>query len=147
MIAKNLGVADSDVHNVSETAPSVVGEYDVLIFGSSTYGAGDLHDDWYDFLLALEPLDLKGKKLALFGCGDESMGDTFCGAVGELYVRMKQTGVEFIGEGYGTQGYDFSESDAIQDGKTVGLLLDRVNHDDLTESRVKGWCELLTLQM
>lgn len=56
--------------------------------GSSTWGDGELEDDWYDFIAGVEVLDLKGKKVALFGCGDESMTDTFCNAVGELHDRL-----------------------------------------------------------
>ncbi len=147
MIASQLGVAPADVHDVAETAPSVLGDYDNLILGTATYGSGELQDDWYDFLAGAEQLDLSGKKVALFGCGDENMSDTFCGAVGELHDRMKQTGVEYIGEGYGTDGYEFSESQAVVDGHTVGLLLDCINHDNLTADRVKGWTDIVRLSL
>ncbi len=70
-IAKFMGVGSNDVHDVAKSAPSDVAGYDVLILGSSTWGAGNLQDDWYDFLDGLEVLDLEGKVVALFGCGDE----------------------------------------------------------------------------
>ena len=73
--------------------PSKVGGYDVLVLGTSTWGDGDLEDDWFDFLAGLESLDLAGKKIALFGCGDETMDDTFCSGVGELYERLQPTGL------------------------------------------------------
>ena len=76
-IGKLLNVDSADIHDVANTAPSEVGKYDVLIMGSSTWGDGELEDDWYDFIAGVEALDLKGKKVALFGCGDESMTDTF----------------------------------------------------------------------
>ena len=137
-IAKKLGVADADVHNVAKSAPSDVAPYDVLILGSSTWGAGELQDDWYDFLDGLEVLDLKDKQIALFGCGDESMSDTFCGAVGEIYNRLQKTGARFIGY-FNAEGYDFDESPAFIDGVYVGLLLDNVNKEELTEDRMKEW--------
>lgn len=141
-IAKLLNVSDSDVHDVAKTAPSAVAAYDVLILGSSTWGAGDLQDDWYDFLSGLEVLDLKGKDIALFGCGDESMSDTFCGALGEIYMRLLKTGAKFIGF-FNADGYYFQESPAFIDGVYVGLLLDQVNHEDLTPARLKAWTDKL----
>jgi len=139
-IAKVLGVANEDVHDVAKSKPSDVADYEVLVLGSSTWGAGELQDDWYDFLAGLESLDLKGKKIALFGVGDESMSDTFCGAVGELYKRLKPTGAEFIGF-FPADVYDYSESPAEVDGKIVGLLLDEVNKPELTDGRIAKWVE------
>ena len=69
-IAKQLGVADADVHNVADTPAGEVQKYDLLVLGSSTWGAGELQDDWYGFLDQLKAQDLSGKKVALFGCGD-----------------------------------------------------------------------------
>lgn len=35
-IAKKLGVADADVHDVVSTAPHALGDYDVILAGTST---------------------------------------------------------------------------------------------------------------
>ena len=59
-IGKLLNVDSADIHDVANTAPSEVGKYDVLIMGSSTWGDGELEDDWYDFIAGVEALDLKG---------------------------------------------------------------------------------------
>lgn len=146
MIAKCLGIKESDIHNVATTAPSDVAPYEVLILGSSTWGDGEMQDNMDDFSRGLEVLDLKGKDIALFGCGDETMHDTFCNAVGELYSRLKDTGARFIGEGFGTEGYSFDHSKAEIDGNTLGLLIDNVNHQDLTESRIQAWCKTVVAQ-
>lgn len=137
-----LGVADADIHDVASTSPVALGGYDVLLLGSSTWGNGDLEDNWYDFVDGAQVLDLSGKKIALFGCGDESMADTFCNAVGTLYERFKDTGAEFIGE-FNADGYTFDDSSA-RDGATMrGLVLDQVNHPELTDARLKTWTEQL----
>ena len=137
-IASKLGVPASDVIDVSKMNADMVKEYEVLLLGTSTWGDGELQDDWYDFLDGLEVLDLKDKQIALFGCGDESMSDTFCGAVGEIYNRLQKTGARFIGY-FNAEGYDFDESPAFIDGVYVGLLLDNVNKEELTEDRMKEW--------
>lgn len=141
-IADKLGVAEADVHDVAKSAPSDVAPYDVLLLGSSTWGSGDLQDDWEDYITGLEALDLKGKTIAIFGCGDESMSDTFCGAVGVLYDRLQKTGAKFVGD-YPADCYDYSETEADKDGKIVGLLLDEVNKPELTDGRIDGWLEVV----
>lgn len=141
-IAKLMGVADADVHDVGSTAPHTLGDYDLLILGSSTWGNGELEDDWFDFVDGASALDLTGKKIALFGCGDETMSDTFCDAVGVLYERLKGTGAEFVGE-YPADGYTFDKS-AASDGSTMrGLVLDEVNHPELTSNRLSHWTDEL----
>ena len=105
-IAKQLGVADADVHNVADTPAGEVQKYDLLVLGSSTWGAGELQDDWYGFLDQLKAQDLSGKKVALFGCGDSgSYPDTFCDAVGLIYDGLQQSGCTFVGA-YAPEGYD-----------------------------------------
>lgn len=145
-IAKCLAIKPTDVHNVDSTAPSAVGDYDVLIFGSSTWGSGEMQDDMANFIDGIEALDLRGKEIALFGCGDETMSDTFCNAVGELYMRLQKTGAKFIGS-FNTTGYDFEETEADVNGAIVGLLIDNMNHSELTEKRVKEWCDELKKEL
>lgn len=137
-IAERLSVSSDDVHDVANVGPSAVAPYDLLVCGTSTWGNGEVQTDWLDFLDGLEMEDLRGKKVALFGSGDETMADTFCSGVGELYKRIKRTGAEFVGS-YPANVYKFNHSEAIVDGAPVGLLLDDVNHPDLTPGRIDGW--------
>lgn len=145
-IATALGVGGEDVHNVADTAPSAVAPYDVLILGASTWGSGDLQDDMTDFVTGLEELSLRGKDLALFGCGDESMSDTFCNGVGEMHERLCKTGAKTIGA-FNTDGYTFSRSKAAPDGAAVGLLLDEMNRPELTEPRIAAWAAELRKEL
>ncbi len=139
MLAGELGIDPTDVHDVSKTAPSVVDNYDLLLLGSSTWGNGDMQDDWLYFIAALSAMDLSGKEVALFGEGDVAMSDTFCNAVGELYDRLQSTGARFIGS-FNVDGLEFDHSDAVKTpGQAVGLLLDDVNHAELTAPRVRAW--------
>ena len=71
-IAKQLGVADADVHNVADTPAGEVQKYDLLVLGSSTWGAGELQDDWYGFLDQLKAQDLSGKKDDLNSSGNNA---------------------------------------------------------------------------
>ena len=110
-----------------------------LVLGTSTWGAGELQDDWYDGLKVLQQANLSGKTIALFGCGDcQSYSDTFVGGIGELYNGIKQSGAHFIGE-VDTDGYSFDDSEAVVEGKFIGLPLDDVNEDDKTDARIDAW--------
>ena len=76
-------VEDKDIHDVSNASPADVAPYEILLLGCSTWGAGDLQDDWDSYLGKLKKLDLSEKTVALFGCGDSaSFSDTFCDAIG-----------------------------------------------------------------
>lgn len=142
-IAEKLGVADSDIHDVAGTAVNEVAPYEVLLLGSSTWGCGDLQDDWEGFLDGLKGQDLKGKLVGLFGCGDSaSFGDTFCNAMGTIYEGLQGTGCTFIGS-MDASGYSFDDSTACQEGMLVGLALDEMNEDDQTEGRMDQWIESL----
>ena len=143
-IAKALDVDKEDIHNVAGTAPSVVGNYELIIMGSPTYGLGELQEDWYDFLEGIEAMDLKGKKVAVFGLGDEQMTDTFCNAIGIIYNKVKKTGATMIGN-YNTFPYRFERSEAIpiEGALALGLMIDEVNHPDVTDVRIADWAKNL----
>ncbi len=139
-IATELGVAASDVFSAGQLNAELAGSYDVLVLGTSTWGDGELQDDWYDALEALKSADLSGKLVALFGCGDSaSYCDTFCDAIGIIYEGLKDSGCTFTGTGVSTDGYSFSSSRAVVDGAFVGLALDEQNESDQTDARISAW--------
>lgn len=138
-IADQLGIGKEDVHNVADTQVDAVNPYDVLLLGCSTWGAGELQDDWNDFLFKLKDQKLNGKTVGIFGCGDSaSFSSTFCDAIGVIYKELQQTGCRFTGETE-TSGYSFDGSEAEIDGKFVGLPIDENNESDKTDERVKNW--------
>lgn len=137
-IAEKLGAEVVDVANLDDAQ---VNEAENLILGTSTWGAGEVQDDWYDGLNKLKKLDLNGKTVALFGCGDcESYGDTFCGGMDEIYSALHDKGVKFVGQ-VSTDDYTFDDSAAVVDGKFVGLALDDINEDDKTPGRIDAWLD------
>lgn len=139
-IADKLGVSSSDVHSASDLTADLANQYEALILGTSTWGDGELQDDWYDGVKALKEADLSGKVVALFGCGDsESYCDTYCDGIGLLYNELKDSGCTFAGNHVSTDGYDFSSSIAVVDGEFVGLALDEVNQSSETPERIDAW--------
>lgn len=141
-IAKALGVDKSNLFDVAK-AGTDFSNYDLVIFGSSTYGMGDLQDDWESYIDDLKGADLKGKKVAIFGLGDSSSySDTFCDAMGKIYEVIKEKDAEIIGF-TSTDGYSYDDSEAVIDGQFVGLAIDNDNEPDETPSRIAKWVEIL----
>ena len=135
LIAEKLGI--SDVLNIADIDANKINSYDKIICGTSTWGSGDLQDDWdaFDF----SGLKLSGKTAAVFGMGDsESYSDSFCGGMGKLAEKLKEAGATLVGA-VPTDGYNFESSEAVVDGKFVGLPLDNDNQEDQTESRIDAW--------
>ena len=108
--------------------------------GTSTWGFGDLQDDWQTALDGLADLDLNGKKVAYFGTGDqETFPDTFIDGIGIIHEEIEKTGATVIGY-TSTDGYSFSGSRAlVDDSQFLGLAIDEVNQSDLTDERVEAW--------
>ena len=138
-IAQKLGV--SDVKNVSDVDAGVLAEYDNLLLGTSTWGAGELQDDWYGGIDSLKSANLSGKTIALFGCGDaDEYPDTFCGGMAEIYNTVKDNGANIIGQvDAGTYTYD--DSEAVIDGMFVGLALDCSESEAKSEKRIDDWLD------
>lgn len=145
-IAADMGVKNKDIYDVRNTAPSTLGDYDVILIGSSTWGDGEIQDDMQDFIDGVGVMNLTGKYVGVFGCGDDTMSETFCNAVGKIYDAMKNTGATMIG-GFNAAGYEFDHSDAEVDGRAVGLLIDNVNHDDLSPEKIKEWTDEIKKQI
>ena len=141
LIASKLGIAPADVHDAGKLTADLAGSYDVLILGTSTWGYGELQDDWNDAVETLKKMDLSGKTVALFGCGDsESYSDTFCDGMGILYEDLKDSQCKFIGFVPDT-GYTYNSSVSAVDGHFVGLAIDDVNEGDKTDERVSAWTD------
>merc|ERR1711865_797654 len=99
------------------------------IKGADEQRSGTGWDDWlYD---TLPNLDVTGKKVAIFGVGDQqSYGDNYCDAAGELYDLFTAAGAKV---------YDHVESKAVYDDKFCGLMCDEDNQYDMSEDRAKAW--------
>ena len=135
-IAQEIG---ADLLNAADSPDKKIAEYDNLILGTSTWGIGDLQDDWDSFLPLLVKADLNGKKIALFALGDsDGYGDSFVDGMGVIYEALSGKGCTVVGA-VETEGYSFSESKAVVNGTFVGLPLDEDNESHLTKDRLAKW--------
>lgn len=112
---------------------------DLLILGSPTYGDGTLQTDWEEHIDKLRAANLSGKKVALFGTGDqESYPGSFVDAMGILYDEVMEKGASVVGF-TPTAGYEYITSTAERDGQFVGLALDLDTQSGMTDKRVTAW--------
>lgn len=131
----------ADIFDVANVPADKLADYRNLIFGTSTWGVGDLQDDWDAFMPQLTKVSLEGKTVALFGLGDSiTYADSFVDGIGLIFEAIKDKGCTIVGE-VDTGGYDFEDSRFCIDGKFIGLPLDADNQDDLTEKRIDRWIE------
>lgn len=113
---------------------------DLLVLGGSTWGDGELTDDWVDFLPQLDQIDFEGKAVALFGVGDQvSYTYNFVSAMKVLYDKVIERGARVIASNVPTDGFEFAHSESVVDGKFIGLVIDEMNESDLTQSRIENW--------
>ena len=71
--------------------------HDLILFGSSTWGDDDIEmqEDFAEFMETMEGVDLSGKKMAVFGCGDSTYTH-FCGAVDYIQRKVEDLGAEVL---------------------------------------------------
>lgn len=139
-IAKQL---NADVFDVADNPVEELKKYENLILGTSTWGIGDLQDDWDNFISELENTDLNEKVCAIFGLGDgASYADSFVDGIGTIYKAIENKGCKIAGF-VDTAGYGYEASTAEINGKFVGLPLDEDNESNLTNERIDKWVEQL----
>lgn len=147
-VAANIASAlGAECLNVAEVSADTLAGFDALVLGSSTWGAGDLQDDWEANIGVLEGASLAGKKVAVFGTGDSlGFADTFCDAMARLRDAAAAAGATIVGVGP-VEGYDGIASRVFENGKFIGLPLDVTNQPELTDSRVAAWTEKLRTEL
>ena len=134
---------DVEMVNVEEIDEEAFLSHKNMILGVPTWFDGELPNYWDEFMPAIEDMKLKGKKVALFGLGDQlGYPENFVDAIGLLATSLEERGAKIIGL-TSPEGYTFERSVALRDGKFLGLALDIENQAALTDERIKTWVEQL----
>ncbi|NCA84096.1 MAG: flavodoxin [Clostridia bacterium] len=130
------------VINVEDASKADLNKFAYLVLGTPTWEIGEMQEDWLDFIAELKKADLKKKKIAIFGLGDqEASADSFADGAGRLYEAVAEKAT--VVGAWPTEGYDFAKSMAIKDGKFVGLIIDEDNQKEKTPERVNAWVKML----
>lgn len=135
--------------DIAEVSFDSLLDYDLLILGTPTWDFGELQQDWEDRLEEIARADLRGKAVALFGCGDaRGYPDFFQDGMGILWSQLEARGATLLGK-WSREGYDFSASRALTPDRDqfVGLAIDEHGQHRLTERRLDAWVRLLRAEI
>lgn len=141
-----FGDAAVTVYNLKEATIADINKYENLIFGTSSWGIGEMQDEWERFIDKLAEVDFAKRKVALFALGDQNeYPESFVDALGTLYCRLpdKKCVVGF----WPADSYNYYFSLADKDEKFVGLALDEHNQPKLSLDRINKWVEQLTKEL
>jgi flavodoxin I len=139
-----FGEQNVEMISVNEASVSDLEKYDRIIFGISTVGketwdSNYSNTDWSRFFPNISKVDFSGKTVAIFGLGDHiTYSSYFVNAIGVLAKELLKKGAKIVGE-VDPSGYEFDDSEAVMNGKFVGLPVDEDFEPELTDERVTNW--------
>ena len=140
-LRQRLGEQLLDVYNIAEQ-PLVNAEfYQYLIMGIPTWDYGELQEDWEEIWDDIDDVDFKGRKVALYGLGDQvGYPEWFLDAMGFLHHKLTKLGAELVGY-WPNEGYEYEGSKALtaDQQQFFGLALDDENQFDQTDARLDQW--------
>ena len=98
MIAKNMPDYDVVLYYVTDATEAAVKDADLVLYGCSTWGFGELQDDFIPYHDSTMTASLlKGKNVAVFGCGDkENYEDVFCEATEIIKTKALACGANIV---------------------------------------------------
>ncbi len=131
-----------DFFNIADTPIIQTQFYDFLIFGIPTWDYGELQEDWEEIWDELDSLDFSGKKIAIYGLGDQvGYPEWFLDAMGYLHSKLVHRGATPCGY-WPRAGYVFEASKALTPDQQyfVGLALDDETEFQLSDARIQQWC-------
>ncbi|MGD9978750.1 MAG: flavodoxin [Bacteroidales bacterium] len=137
-----------DIHPIKDTTAAMVNLYEIVIFGCSTLGAETWNGDnvkngWNWFRPEIEKIDVNGKVFAFFGTGDHiTYSRNFVDAMGILAKMLIEKDARIAGE-CSTNDYEFADSEAVINGKFIGLPIDEDFEPEKTQPRIENWVKEL----
>jgi flavodoxin I len=138
-VAEEFGQEKVELVNAENMTPEQFMSFDKYILAVPTWFDGELPNYWDEFIPALEDMDLKGRKFALFGNGDQKgYPENFVDGIGIMAEKLKICGAELIGF-TATEGYSFEKSRAVSGDRFMGLALDFENQGKLINHKIKDW--------
>jgi len=143
LLQHELGANQAELLELTATEPSRLEQYNNIICCVSTWGRSEMQDDWEALAPHFRLLNLKARKVAILGMGDQkNYPAAFADGVGKMAKLLRDMGLTLVGK-TSTEGYTFSASKAVESGQFLGLIIDEDNQHDLTMPRVRAWARQL----
>jgi len=129
--------------NAEELSEELFLSFEHIIIGVPTWFDGELPNYWDEFVPAIEELDLTGKKIALFGLGDQKgYPENFLDGVGIMATILEARGASLTGY-TSVEGYEFESSRAVRNDQFLGLAIDYENQGSMNKQRIAAWVDQL----
>jgi flavodoxin I len=142
-IRENFNDDQVEMVNAEDITEEVFMSFDQIIMGVATWFDGELPNFWDEFVPALEDLDLKGKKIALYGLGDQKgYPENFLDGVGVMAEILEEQGASLLGF-TSIEGYEFESSKALRGEQFAGLAIDYENQGSMNKERIAVWVDQL----
>ena len=142
-IIEEFGTENIEELNAENLTAEKFLSFDRLILGVPTWFDGELPNYWDEFVPEIEDMDLKGKKIAVFGNGNQiEYSENFVDGIGIMAILLEIQGATLCGF-TSTSGYNFEKSRGVRDTHFLGLALDFENQSKSNKSRVKNWVNQL----
>ncbi len=142
-IRENFNDDQVEMVNAEEINEEVFMSFDQIIMGVATWFDGELPNFWDEFVPALEDLDLKGKKIALYGLGDQKgYPENFLDGMGVMAGILEEQGASLVGF-TSIEGYEFESSKALRGEQFAGLAIDYENQGSMNKERIAVWVDQL----
>ncbi len=142
-IRENFNDDQVEMVNAEDITEEVFMSFDQIIMGVATWFDGELPNFWDEFVPALEDLDLNGKKIALFGLGDQKgYPENFLDGMGVMAGILEEQGASLVGF-TSIEGYEFESSKALRGEQFAGLAIDYENQGSMNKERIPAWVDQL----
>ena len=147
-IFEKFNESEAELHSIDNIKDINFGDFEIIIVGGSTVGAdvwekASDNNLWFEFFDKFEGKSLKDKPVAIFGLGDQILyPDHFVDGMMIIKKELDRVGARLVGR-WPTSGYDFTESESIENDMFVGLALDDDQQDELIDQRIDTWVNLL----
>ncbi|TDN96338.1 flavodoxin [Sunxiuqinia elliptica] len=143
-IAAVIGEEKVELVSVNDASVADLEQYDQIIFGISTVGketwdSDYSNTDWSKFFPEVSKANYDGKVVAIYGLGDHvTYPDHFVNAIGRLAKELKTKDANIVGS-VDPEGYEFEDSEALIDGRFIGLPIDEDFEPEQTDERIANW--------
>lgn len=146
---RDLGAGNPEP--IRSAVPDDLAKHEYLVVGAPSYLWDKFQVSALDWDTVTPPhttpRDLEGKKVAVFGTGNQvDYPDNFADAVGIVAEMLEERGATIVGA-TDVSGYTFSRSRAVQLGRFRGLVIDDDTQPELTQARVDAWVSQLKTEL
>lgn len=124
-------------------------ESDNWIVGGSTVGShvwmdADDSNKWLAFFKLLNDVDLTTKTVAFFGLGDQILyPHHYVDGLGIFQEEFSKRNANIVGR-WPIEGYNFYDSEGMENKEFFGLALDEDQQPELTDDRIAAWLKQIS---